>query len=145
MSLSINNVVIGGNLTRDPQVKFLSNEKAVASFGLALNESYKDKDGNKVEKVSFIDVEAFGRTAELIGQYLVKGSQAIVIGKLRQDTWEKDGNKQSKIKVIAENVQFIGGRKDGAGEEKPAHAPVSSPKISGMLTPAISDDQDVPF
>jgi len=119
MSLSLNKVTLAGNLTRNPGVKFLANDLAVANFGLAVNEKYKDKDGNKKESVTFFDCEAWGRTAELIGQYLNKGNPCYVEGKLRLDTWDdKDGQKKSKLKIVVDVVQFLGGKRDES--ERPA-------------------------
>ena len=125
--------MVAGNLTRDPEVKFLANERAVCNFGLAVNKKWKDKEGNAKEEVTFIDVEAWGRTAELIGQYLKKGSPAYIEGHLKLDTWEKDGQKHSKLKVSADSVQFLGGKRDGEA------APVA-PK-SGAQSRAIEEGE----
>ena len=112
MSLSFNRVLLAGNLTRDPQVRFFANERAVADFGLAINRRFKGPDGQLKEEVTFIDVEAWGRTAELVGQYLIKGSSCFVEGRLRLDAWDdkKTGEKRTKIKVVAEAVQFTGSK-----------------------------------
>jgi single-strand DNA-binding protein len=101
-------------MTRDPEVKFLDGDRCVCSFTLAVNESYKDKSGEKKENVTFIDCEAWGRTAELVGQYLKKGSPCFIEGKLKLEKWDdKDGNKRSKLKVVADSVQFLSsGKKD---------------------------------
>jgi single-strand DNA-binding protein len=124
MSFSLNKVIIAGNLTRDPEVKFLANERAVANFGLAINERYKDKDGNKKETVTFIDVEAWGRTAELVGQYLTKGRACYIEGKLKLDVWEEsDGKKRTKLKVVADSVQFLGNKpNDEASDPLPSES-----------------------
>ena len=111
MSLNINNVILAGHLTRDPEIRFLANENAVANFGIAVNRKFKDKDKNLAEEVTFIDCEAWGRTAELIGQYLTKGRPIYLEGRLKLDTWQdKDGQKRTKIKVVVDNVQFIGAK-----------------------------------
>lgn len=114
MSFNYNRVTLAGNLTRDPQVRFFANERAVADFGLAINRRFKGPDGQQKEETTFVDVEAWGRTAELVGQYLTKGSPCFVEGRLRLDSWDdkKTGEKRSKLKVVAESVQFIGSRGD---------------------------------
>ena len=105
---SYNRVIIAGNLTRDPEVRFLSNEQAVANFGLAMSRKFKDRQGNLQEEATFVDVECWGRTAELVGQYLTKGRGALVEGRLKLDQWEdQQGQKRSKLKIVAETVQFL--------------------------------------
>lgn len=115
MSFNYNRVTMAGNLTRDPEVKFLPNDKAVAQFGIAINRKFKGPDGSAKEETTFVDVEAWGRTAELVGQYLTKGAPCFLDGRLRLDSWEdkKTGEKRSKIKVVADSVQFLGGKRDG--------------------------------
>jgi single-strand DNA-binding protein len=161
MALQINRVMLAGNLTRDPQLRFLGNEKAVADFGLAINRRFKTADGQMKEEVTFVDVEAWGRTAELVGQYLTKGRACFVEGRLRLDTWDdkKDGQKRSKLRVIADNVQFIDSNRDrgqgaapGEAEmteagESNAPAPTASPASTRTATsapaaaPAPADDE----
>src|SRR4051812_5023989 len=115
MSLSLNKVTLAGNLTRDPQVRFFANERAVADFGLAVNRKYKANDGTLKEETTFVDIEAWGRTAELIGQYLTKGRACYVEGRLKLDSWEdkKGGQKRTKLKVVADNVQFLDSNRGG--------------------------------
>jgi single-strand DNA-binding protein len=108
--VSINYTCIGGNLTRDPELKFLDGGIAVCNFSVAINEKYTDKQGNKKENVAFIEVVAWKKTAELTAEYLKKGSPVVVEGKLSQDTWEKDGKKQTKTKVTASKVHFVGAK-----------------------------------
>ncbi|MHC5067168.1 MAG: single-stranded DNA-binding protein [Planctomycetota bacterium] len=119
MAVNYNKVIVAGNLTRDPQVRFFANERAVADIGLAVNRRWRDRDGNNQEETTFVDVECWGRTAELVGQYLTKGRGCLVEGRLKLDQWEdKDGNKRSKLKVVADNVQFLdsrGGSEGGGG------------------------------
>ena len=86
MALSLNRVMLAGNLTRDPQVRFLASEKAVAEFGLAINRRFKDKDGQNKDEVIFVEVETWGRTAELVGQYLTKGRACYIEGRLKFDS-----------------------------------------------------------
>lgn len=116
MAANYNRVIIAGNLTRDPQVRFFANERAVADLGIAVNRRWRDRDGNQQEETTFVDCECWGRTAELVGQYLSKGRSCLVEGRLKLDQWEdKDGNRRSKLKVVADNVQFLDGRGGGGG------------------------------
>ena len=135
MSLNLNRVTVAGNLTRDPEVRFLANEKAVANFGLAINHRYKTKEGERKEDTTFVDIEAGGRTAELVGQYLTKGRACYVEGRLKLDQWEdRDGTKRSKLKVVADTVQFLGEPKgnDPAGPVPPKQRAVkASVPVSG--------------
>ena len=121
MSLNLNTVLLAGHLTRDPEIKPLANEKVVASFGLAINRRFKGPDGAMKEECTFIDCEAWGRTAELIGQYLAKGSACFIEGRLKLESWQdKEGAKRNRLKVVAESVQFLGKAKsggDGGGGE----------------------------
>lgn len=150
MAVAINRVLLGGNLTRDPQVRFLANERAVANFGLAINRRFKGGDGQMKEEVTFVDIEAWGRTAELVGQYLTKGRACFVEGYLKLDSWEKDGQKHQKLKVVADNVQFLdsgnrGGQGAPAGDgEQSGDAPAPSPKPS-RPAPAQANDDEPPF
>lgn len=112
---SFNRVILIGNLVRDIEVRHTTNTKlAVCQNAIAVNDRRKNAAGEWVDETSFIDVTFFGRTAELVGQYLTKGSPVFVEGRLKQDTWEKDGQKRSKIHVIVERIQFLAGKSDGA-------------------------------
>jgi len=150
MAVSVNRVFLAGNLTRDPQVRFFANERAVADFGLAVNRRYRSQDGEQKEETTFVDCEAWGRTAELVGQYLTKGRAALVEGRLKFDSWEdKDGNKRNKLKVVASNVQFLDSRGggdsggDGGGGDSQS-APQSD---AGASVPPAGDagDDEPPF
>ena len=127
MGLSINNVIVGGNLTRDPELKFLPDGTAVCNLNVAVNEKYTDKKGEKKETVCFVEVVAWKKTGELAAEYLRKGSPVIVEGKLSQDTWEdkETGKKRSKTKVTASKVHFVGPKIE-AGPE-PVVVPDNSP------------------
>ncbi|MDZ4828986.1 MAG: single-stranded DNA-binding protein [Phycisphaerae bacterium] len=112
---NLNKVMIMGNLTRDVELKQIPNGQQVAQIGLALNRRFKTKEGEDREEVTFVDCEAWGRQAEVIAQYMSKGKPIFIEGRLKLDTWEdKDGKKQSKMRVVVEDFQFIGAR-DGAG------------------------------
>lgn len=145
MSANINRVFIAGNLTRDPQVKFLANEKAVANFGIAINRKFKDAAGATKEEVTFVDVETWGRTAELAGQYLAKGRACFIEGRLKLDTWEdKDGKKQSKLRVVADSVQFLdSAKRDGASApaEGATQTGPQEPQRPSRPAPAPGDDE----
>lgn len=109
--VSFNRVIIAGNLTRDPELRFTNEGVPVVDFGLAVNDRYKDK-----EKVHFFDVSAWRGLAETIANYKKKGDPILVEGRLQYRTWEaQDGSKRSKVDVVADNVQFLGSRSDGEG------------------------------
>jgi single-strand DNA-binding protein len=113
---SFNQVILLGNLTRDPQLKYLPNQTPVAEFGLACNRKFKGANGEEREDVLFVDCAAFGKTGEVIHQYFTKGKPIFVQGRLKYDSWEdkNGGGKRSKLSVVIDNFQFIGGR-DGGG------------------------------
>jgi len=145
---SYNRVILLGNLTRDPQLRYLPNNTAVCEFGLAVNRRYRDREGNQKEEVCFVDLTAFGRQAETINQYVRKGRPLMVEGRLKFDSWTgQDGQKRSKLSVVVENFQFVGAREaDGAAEtprrgESPA-APAGEP---GPTDEASPDVDDLPF
>src|SRR5689334_11356666 len=115
---SFNRVMLLGNLTRDPQLRYLpNNQTAIAEFGLACNRKFKTQSGEDREEVTFVDITAFGRQAEIINQYCQKGRPIFIEGRLKFDSWEdkNGGGKRSKLSVVIENFQFVGGR-DGGGE-----------------------------
>ena len=119
MSLNLNQVSLAGHLTRDPEVKQLAAQKTVAVFAVAVNRRWKTPDGEQKEEVTFVDCDAWGRTAELVGQYLTKGSPVYVSGRLKSDTWEdKEGKKHSRLKVVVDSIQFLpsGNNKSRTGD-----------------------------
>src|SRR5271163_1268838 len=121
MAASLNKVLLMGNLTRDPEVKYTPKGTAVCDLGLAINDSYKAQDGTIKETVTYVDIEVWGRTAENCKQYLTKGRGVFVEGQLKLDQWEQDGQKKSRLKVRADRVQFLGGgpaRSGGGGGEQ---------------------------
>jgi single-strand DNA-binding protein len=107
---SFNRVILMGNLTRDVEVKYLQSGMAVAEIGLAVNDRRKNQQGEWVEEVTFVDITLWGRTAEVAGEYLSKGSPVLIEGRLKLDQWETEGQKRSKLKVIGERMQMLGGR-----------------------------------
>lgn len=146
---SINRVVLVGRLTRDPELRHIPSGTAVCDLGIAVNDRIRQGD-EWVDKANFFDVTVWGNQAESCSRYLAKGREVAIDGRLDFQTWEKDGQKRSKIKIIAQNVQFLGGRQDGAAS---GEAPVSTGASSG-LNPDTSDfdsgdsgggDDDIPF
>ena len=117
---SFNRVVLLGNVTRDPELRYISNGTAVTDVGLAVNDRRKDgKTGEWIEETTFVDVTLWGRTAEIAGEYVTKGSPLLIEGRLKLDTWEKDGKKNSKLRVVGERMQLLGSRGDGSRGGKP--------------------------
>src|SRR5262245_9700079 len=112
---SFNRVILMGNLTRDVEVRYTQSQLAVTDIGLAVNDKRKNQQGEWVEEVTFVDVTLWGRLAEIAGEYLSKGAPVLIEGRLKLHTWEKDGQKHSKLRVTAENMRLVGGRRDGTG------------------------------
>lgn len=128
-----------GNLTRDPELRYTPQGKAVCEMSIAINSSYVNKaSGQKVEEVTFVDIVAWGKTGEVCAEYLKKGRPVYIQGRLKQDRWESpEGKKMSKLRVIAENVQFLGA-KPGPGEQQAQEAPAAAG--AGEIP-----DGDIPF
>src|SRR6185436_20195838 len=127
---SFNKVILAGNLTRDPELRYTPKGTAVAKIGLAVNRTWTTETGEKKEEVSFIDVEAWGRQGEVIAQYMKKGRPLLIEGRIKLDTWEDKNTKQkvSKLKVVLESFSFIdSNRADGAGGAPPPSRPSSAP------------------
>jgi single-strand DNA-binding protein len=154
-----NKVILLGNLTRDPQLRYLPNNTAVCDFGLAVNRRWRDRDGNQRDEVCFVDVAAFGRPAEVINQYMSKGRQMLVEGRLKFDSWTgQDGQKRSKHSIVVDNFQFVGAREDttGGGDSGPSRggytptereSPVPDTRTAEPLEPDAPppSDSDIPF
>lgn len=122
MARSVNQVILMGNLTRDPELRQTPNGQSVVSFSLALNRAYKDQSGEWQEATDYIDVVAWGPLAERVAQYLHKGRRALIQGRLQSRSWEQDGQKRSKVEVLANDVTFVDGRGDGEGGSNGATA-----------------------
>ena len=150
---NLNKVLLMGNLTRDPEVRYTPKGTAVAKLGLAVNRQWKTDSGEAREEVTFIDIDAFGRSAEVIGQYCKKGKPLMIEGRLKYDTWDdkQTNQKRSKLSVVLESFQFLGDGNRGGGEGAPAGAPAArKPAPTGeAAAPADSEgpplDDDVPF
>src|SRR5215510_1026086 len=112
---SYNRVILLGNLTRDIEVRYLQSGTAVADIGMAVNDRRKGQNGEWIDETTFVDVTLWGRTAEVAGEYLSKGSPVFIEGRLKYDTWEKDGQKRSKLSVVCERMQLVGGKGGGGG------------------------------
>lgn len=115
MARSFNQVILMGNLTRDPEVRQTPNGQSVCSFSLALNRSYKNASGEWQEATDFIDIVAWGPLGERVAQYLTKGRPCLVNGRLQSRSWEQEGQKRSKVEVVAQDVTFLGGAGGGQG------------------------------
>lgn len=112
---SFNRVILVGNLTRDPELRHTPSNTPVTELGLAVNDRRKTANGEWVEETTFVDVTLWGRTAEVASEYLTKGAPILIEGRLKLDTWEKDGKKASKLRVVGERMQMLGGRGPGGG------------------------------
>lgn len=159
MARSINNVILMGNLTRDPELRQTPNGQSVTSFSLALNRSYKDGSGEWQEATDYIDVVAWASLAERVAQYLTKGRRCLVVGRLQSRSWEQEGQKRSKVEVLANDVTFLDSRggeggQSGGGEydqSAPASKPAPSKEVKkdDVVIEDISDEpinlDDIPF
>jgi len=126
---SFNKVILVGNLTRDPQVKYTTGGTAVTEIGLAVSRQWFDKQANaKKEETTFVDITLWGRTAEIAGEYLAKGRPVLIEGRLQLDTWDdrETGQKRSKLRVVGENMTMLGSRGDGPGGGGGAGGPRNS-------------------
>ena len=145
---SVNRVFALGNLTKDPDMKPLAAGTLVADLRLAISESYTNQKGEKVESVCYVDVVVWGRQAEVCKQYLHKGSPVFVEGRLQLDTWEKNGQKRSLLKIKADHVQFVGGpdgERRGGGdsdESAPFAGPVTATRNRTEAKPAEGNEED---
>lgn len=162
MARSINQVILMGNLTRDPELRQTPNGQSVVSFSLALNRAYKDQAGDWQEATDYIDVVAWAGLAERVAQYLTKGRRCLVVGRMQSRSWEQDGQKRSKVEVLASDVTFLdsrgggdeGGQSSGGGYSAPAAsndkpAPSKEVKKDDVVIEDISDEpinlDDIPF
>ncbi len=112
---SYNRVILVGNLTSDPELRYIPSGTAVTELRMAINDRRKTASGEWVEETTFVDVTLWGRTAEVATEYLSKGSNVLIEGRLKLDTWEKDGKKNSKLRVVGDKMQMLGGRGGGGG------------------------------
>ena len=149
---SYNRVILIGNVTRDPELRYIPSGTAVTDVGLAVNDRRKGANGEWIEETTFVDVTLWGRTAEVATEYLNKGSSVMIEGRLKLDTWEKDGKKNSKLRVVGERMVMLGsktggsgggggggGPRGGASKSEPSYA---SHADEGEASPV---DDDIPF
>jgi len=134
-----------GNLTRDPDVRMLSNGRPVCNFGLALNRNYKDSEGNRKEEVTFVDVECYGPRAEAVGRFFTKGRSIFVEGRLKLDQWEsKEGEKRSAIRVVLDNFEFVDSKQESANAPiQNQSTPSNKSDTPSNTNPAPSNDSSV--
>lgn len=146
---SFNRVILMGNITRDIELKYIQSGTAVTELGLAVNDRRKTASGEWIDETTFVDVTLWGRTAEVASEYLSKGSPILIEGRLKLDQWETDGQKRSKLRVVADKMQMLGGKTGGGGgggtpNSRPSNeyseaAPASSPAPQGP------PPDDIPF
>jgi single-strand DNA-binding protein len=129
---NLNRVLLIGNLTRDPEVRYTPKGTAVTEIGLAVNRIYSGEDGEKKEETTFVDVTLWARQAEVAGQYLKKGRPVFIEGRLQLDTWDdkQTGQKRSRLRVVAENLQLLGSRQEGESSGSSSSPPRRSPSTS---------------
>lgn len=140
---NVNRVILIGNLTRDPEIKYTPKGTAVCDFGLAINRTYTPDGGEKREETTFVDVTLFGKVAEVVSKYSAKGQPLYLEGRLQLDTWDdkQTGQKRSKLKVVGDNIQLLGEKR--AGEAPTRESRPSSAPRSGANAP--EDDDSIPF
>ena len=141
---SFNRVILVGNITRDIELKYTQSSLAVTELGLAVNDRRKTQAGEWIEETTYVDVTLWGRTAEIAGEYLGKGSSVLIEGRLKLDTWEKEGQKRSKLRVVGERMQMLGSR--GGGNRPSSENQNTQSAIVDASSPAGGPpDDDVPF
>lgn len=149
MARSFNQVILMGNLTRDPELRSTPNGQSVCSFSLALNRSYKGADGNWQEATDYVDVVAWGSLGERVAQYLSKGRPCLVNGRLQSRSWEQEGQKRSKVEVVANDVTFLGSAGGAGGQGPDDGSVVSTGSQKEEVIEDIGDEpinlDDIPF
>jgi single-strand DNA-binding protein len=141
---NLNKVLLLGNVTRDPEVRYTPKGSAVCDLGIAVNRAYTTDSGEKREEVTFVDVTLWGRTAEVASEYLKKGRPVFVEGRLQMDTWDdkQTGQKRTRLRVVAENMQLLGGRPQGGADTGESRQTSAPPKKSAAPEP---DEDEIPF
>ncbi len=151
MARSVNQVILMGNLTRDPELRNTPSGQSVCSFSLALNRAYKDQTGEWKEATDYVDIVAWGPLGERVAQYLSKGRRCLVQGRLQSRSWEQDGQKRSKVEVLANDVTFLDSRggSDNNGNTDAAEATTPSSQKDDVVIEDITDEpinlDDIPF
>lgn len=142
---SMNKVFLMGNLTRDVELRYTPSGTAVSDIGVAVNERRKDASGATVEETTFVECTLWGRTAEVAAEFLKKGSPILIEGRLKLDTWEADGQKRSKLKVVCTQMQMMGGKIGNGGGGKGSSAPVDDSAPADVGEPPVGGGDDIPF
>lgn len=145
--IALNKVFLIGNLTRDPELRYTPSGKAVATMGLAVSERYRSKTGEMVENTCFLDLEAWGRQAEICAEYLTKGSQILVEGRLKMDQWETpQGEKRTRLRVVVDRVQFMSAPKKAEHKDVPSDL-MDAGTPTGNHAPELAkeEEEDLPF
>ena len=146
---NFNKVILAGNLTRDPELRYTPKGTAVARIGVAINRTWKNEAGETKEEVTFVDVDAFGRQAETIGQYFKKGRPILIEGRLKYDSWEdkQTNQKKSKLGVVLEGFQFMDSQRNAEGGTAPAPRPrpAAAESASAPESESPPAEDDVPF
>lgn len=139
---SFNKVILLGNVTRDPELRYIASGTAVTDIGLAVNDRRKTASGEWVEETTFVDVTLWGRTAEIAGEYVTKGSPLLIEGRLKLDTWEKDGKKNSKLRVVCDRMQLLGSRSGGGSGDGPRGGSRARPAAANRGPAAVNAGGD---
>jgi single-strand DNA-binding protein len=142
---SFNRVILVGNVTRDVELKYTQSGLAVTDLGLAVNDRRKNQAGDWVEETTFLDVTLWGRQAEVAGEYLSKGSPVLIEGRLKLDTWEQEGQKRSKLRVVGERMQMLGSRGGGGSRSERSSSEVRQPAGPSQNEFDSTPDDDIPF
>ena len=143
--MSINRVAISGNLTRDPELRYTQGGTPILSFGVAVNDRHKNQSGEWEDYPNFVDCTMFGARAEAVSRYLSKGAKVAIDGKLRYSSWERDGQKRSKLEVIVDEIEFLsrsGEERTGAPQQYAGYAPQPAQQPYGQEVPY---DANIPF
>jgi len=142
---SVNKVIILGRLGKDPEVRFMPNGESVANFSIATSEKWKDKSGEKQEKTEWHNCIAYRKLAEIIGEYVKKGSQLYIEGKLQTRSWEKDGVKRYSTEIIVDEMKMLGGKLQGESQENPASKPAKQEPMQAKPSNFDNFDDSIPF
>lgn len=143
---SFNRVILMGHLTRDPELKILDNDNAVCNFGMAMNEYYTNRDGERTETACFVEIEAWGRQAEIVNEYCTKGSPLFIEGSLKLDQWEnEEGEKRSRLRVRLFRLQLIGSKEGGDSSEDSSAKPTREQPPNDRAESSGSGNDLIPF
>lgn len=145
--MNLNKLLLAGNLTRDPEMRYTPKGSAICGFGLAVNRKWKTETGDEKEEVTFVDVTAFGKQAEVIAQYLKKGNPLFLEGRLKLDQWDdkKTGEKRSKLAVVLESFQFLPRGEKQQAAPRPKITAVDIPELPPGVAEKLNNEDDVPF